>query len=598
MKYLTKYHAFLLISAVMAPAFLPLSTAADPSPPTDSVQTSANKSGGQTPKKAENKQGSVSFGEYLAGRFAEQSGDTQTSIKYLRGSLARDPENKDILVNLYNALITAGDVEDAVPIAKKLGNVKLQEEGNEFPPQLVLTIDSCKRGDFASARKYLQEVPKAGFNSVLLPLLTAWVKLGNGEIKTPIEPKDIFPTGKMLLAHIYLNAAMINEIAGFSDIAAQQYEAAAGETSIESARAAEALANYYYRKGNKDKYNAYIKQYTQTHGESVIGSLPFGTTPIKPLVNNASEGSAEALYTVASIFHGVRMPADEITTLKIALYLRPDFPLANFLLAGAYELKREFPQAIANYKAIGTDSIYYTQARIMMAYDENEIGHREQAIEALDAISKENPHEISALLAKGDIYRTGNDFQHSIEAYDAALDRVKAPRKPHWIIYFSRGICYDRLGSFDKTETDLKRALALSPGEPDVLNYLGYSWLVKKRNLAEAKKMISEAYDTRPEDAEIIDSMGYALYIDGDFASAQEYFEQALERIPNDPTINDHLGDAYWQLGRKTEAGYQWQRALDNKPDEEEKKELLKKLATGIASIAPSGKKPSKSVVQ
>lgn len=597
MKYFSKYRAYLLMSAMLGSAFLPHAAFADPSTPNDSVQAAPAKPEDAPNKKAQDKQPDVSFGDYLAGKFAEENGDTENSVKFLRGSLARNPENKEIMTNLYNALIASGNVQEAVPIAKKLGSIKVPEEGNEFPPQLILTIDACKRGDFAEARKYLQDVPKAGFNSVLLPLLTAWVKLGNGEIKAPIEPKDIFPNGKMLLAHIYLNAAMINEIAGFKDVAAQQYEAATGETSIESSRATEALANYYYRKGDKDNYNKFLKQYTATHGENVFSSLPFGDTPMKPLVGNATEGVAESLYTVASIFHGVRTPADEITTLKIALYLRPDFPLAQFLLAGAYELKRSFPQAIASYKDINQDSIYYSQSRIMMAYDENELGHKDEALSELDAIAQDKPHEISALLAKGDILRTGNDFQGAIEAYDSALERVKTPKKPHWIIYFSRGICYDHLGNFEKTETDLKKAMALSPGEPDVLNYLGYSWLVKHRNLAEAKKMISEAYDARPEDAEIIDSMGYALYIDGDFASAQEYFEQALERIPNDPTINDHLGDAYWQMGRKTEAGYQWQRALDNKPDEEEKKELLKKVANGIASIAPS-KKASKSAVQ
>jgi len=110
--------------------------------------------------------------------------------------------------------------------------------------------------------------------------------------------------------------------------------------------------------------------------------------------------------------------------------------------------------------------------------------------------------------------------------------------------------------------------------------------------------MLEDAYDARPEDAHIIDSMGYAYYVTGDFANAQEYFDQALERTPNDPTVNDHLGDTYWQIGRKTEARYQWERALKDNPDKDTEKGLHKKLKDGLAMIpaqsSADAKKPIK----
>ncbi len=582
MKYIYKYPYFLVLSALLGSTFLSDISLGDPLDATASTQEDASG------KSADDTRPNMPFGEYLAGKFAETNGDSNNSVKFLRESLARDPNNRQVMENLYNAIIASGSIEEAIPVAMKLGDQKLSDDSTEFPPQFILAIEAAKHHHYDEAEKHLQNIPRAGFKSVLLPLLQAWLKLGNGEIKALIEPKDILPNGKMLLSYLNLNTAFINEIAGFEPEAMRQYEAAADETRLESPRAAEAIANYYYRKGMQDKYKKFVEHYAQVHGESVIGNESGNPAKIKPLVNNVDEGLAESLYTLASIFHGVRTPADEITTLRLALYLRPDFPAAEFLLAGAYELNHAPQEAIKSYKKIPPESSYYIQGRIMMAYDVSETGKKDDALADLDKIAGENPKTISALLAKGDILRTGDDFQHAIEAYDAAIARIKTERKPHWVIYFSRGICYDRLNNFEKTEADMRKALALSPGEPDVLNYLGYSWLVKHRNLAEAKKMVEAAYDARPEDAQIIDSMGYALYIDGDYNSAREYFEQALERIPNDPTINEHLGDTYWQLGRKTEAGYQWQRALDNKPDEVNKKALLKKLENGIVSIAPS----------
>jgi tetratricopeptide (TPR) repeat protein len=352
----------------------------------------------------------------------------------------------------------------------------------------------------------------------------------------------------------------------------------------------EALDNYYARKGMKDKQQKLVHDYVTAHGDSFLADqlLAAPATEHTPrLVNDAKQGLAEVFFTMANLFHGVRTPADEIATLRLALYLRPQFPAAQFLLADAYEIGQDYRAAIEAYKSIDPASPYFVRGRIRSVFDESELGHTSESLGKLDALATSSPHDIDALLAKGDILRQQKRYKEAADAYTAAAERIKTPLKQHWIIFFSRGACYERMGQWSRAEDDMKKALSLSPGEPDVLNYLGYSWLIMHHNLAEAKKMIEDAYEARPEDAHIIDSMGYALYVNGDFSSAQEYFEQALERTPNDPTVNDHLGDAYWQMGRKTEARYQWERALADNPDEETKQGLHRKLEKGLVLIRP-----------
>ncbi len=553
-------------------------------PPGTETENSPADSTAETSKASDKNSPAISYGDYLSGRFAASSGDNKNGIQFLRESLKRDPDNKEILANLYHMLIAAGQAEEAIPVARKLAGTKLSDEDSEFMPELLLTLDEAKQQHYEAAEKYLQAVPKSGFNSLLVPLLQEWLKLGKGDIKAPVEVKDILPGSKMVLPHVYLNAAYINDIAGFEEKAQEQYELATKDNRIETFRAAEALVNFYDRKSISDKRDAFVKDYTASHGESFIESIPANSNA-KPLVADVTEGLAETLYTVANIFHGVRAPADEITTLRLALYLRPNFPAAEFLLGNAYELTNDYKNSINSYKMIDTKSPYYFHSQILIAYDESELGNKETALHELDILSNEKPNEITALLTKGDILRAKSNYKEAIENYDQALARVKEARKPHWRIYFSRGTCYESLGQFDKAEADMKTALSLDPGEPDILNYLGYSWLIQHRNIPEARKMIEDAYDARPEDPNIIDSMGYAFYVDGDYTSAEEYFEQTLERTPNDPTVNEHLGDTYWQLGRKTEARFQWNRALTNKPSAENEKELHKKLENGIPLI-------------
>ena len=162
----------------------------------------------------------------------------------------------------------------------------------------------------------------------------------------------------------------------------------------------------------------------------------------------------------------------------------------------------------------------------------------------------------------GDILRFAEHHTEAIKAYDIAIDRVSVFRSDHWRLLYSRGVSLEQTKNWERAEKDFLKALNLSPSQPLVLNYLGYSWLEMEINLNRAKTMIEEAVKLRPNDGYIVDSLGWAYYRLGDFNNAIHFLERALELIPNDPIINDHLGDAFWETGRFIEARYQWNRAI------------------------------------
>ncbi|MDP7469092.1 MAG: tetratricopeptide repeat protein, partial [Alphaproteobacteria bacterium] len=136
---------------------------------------------------------------------------------------------------------------------------------------------------------------------------------------------------------------------------------------------------------------------------------------------------------------------------------------------------------------------------------------------------------------------------------------------------------------------DLLRALELQPGQPYVLNYLGYSWVEQGVNLERAREMIEEAVKLKPRDGYIIDSLGWVLFHFGEFERAVRELERAVELRPHDSTINDHLGDAYWRTGRRNEARFQWRRALNLDPTPELAVSLETKLTKGLDN---AGDKP------
>ena len=154
--------------------------------------------------------------------------------------------------------------------------------------------------------------------------------------------------------------------------------------------------------------------------------------------------------------------------------------------------------------------------------------------------------------------------------------------KRHWTILYSRGISLERSKNWKRAEKDFKTALGLSPDQPYVLNYLGYSWVDQGVNLADARKMIERAVKLRPNDGYIVDSLGWAFYRLKKYEAAVKQLERATELRPQDPTINDHLGDAYWRVGRFMEAKFQWQRALNLKPEADQVLLIEKKLKLGL----------------
>jgi Flp pilus assembly protein TadD len=232
-------------------------------------------------------------------------------------------------------------------------------------------------------------------------------------------------------------------------------------------------------------------------------------------------------------------------------------------------------------------SPYSWSARLRVAANLELLDRTDEAIAQLKAMAVEEPTRAGADMQLGDLLRSKKRFTEAVEAYDGAIKRFEAAGMPErWSLYYSRGIALERSGQWKRAEADLEHALELKPDQPLVLNYLGYSWIDRGENLDRGLKMIQKAVELRPEDGYIVDSLGWAHYRLGDYASAVQYLEKAIELVPEDPTINDHLGDAYWQSGRAVEARYQWKRALQFGPQDEEIKPIQAKLDGGTVPTA------------
>ena len=152
----------------------------------------------------------------------------------------------------------------------------------------------------------------------------------------------------------------------------------------------------------------------------------------------------------------------------------------------------------------------------------------------------------------------------------------------HAQLLFLRGSVNEVAGNWADAEADLRKAAELQPDNPVILNYLGYSLLDRRMKIDEARDLIARAYKAAPDNGAIIDSMGWAEYVRGNYAEAVQLLERARAAEPADPTVADHLGDALWKAGRRIEARHAWNSAAALSPEPELQALLAKKLDFGL----------------
>jgi Flp pilus assembly protein TadD len=247
-------------------------------------------------------------------------------------------------------------------------------------------------------------------------------------------------------------------------------------------------------------------------------------------------------------------------------------------MADALEGVQHPAKALEALRPVAENDPLFSLVELRRAGLEQQLGNKDDAVRLLERLAKENPQSPEPLVQIGDMLRAGGQFAEAVSAYDRAIARVGEPSRADWSLFYARAIALDRAHQWDKAQADLERALQLSPDEPYVLNYLGYSWAEQGRNLDRAKQMIDKAAELRPNDGAILDSLGWVLMRQGKAAEAVRWLERAVEIESEDSTINGHLGDAYWAAGRKLQAQFQWRRALNLNPDPDDAAKLQAKL--------------------
>jgi len=535
-------------------------------------------------------------GAYLAARVAETDNDLDAAVSYYKRALTFDAENLMLQRRLLRALIAQGSLEEALPYAN---NLVKDEEASRLA-RLVLAIDSFRRQDFSGAEKWLEVAPESDLDRLITETMVAWSKIGQKDIAGGLKVLDSLSKPEWFTPFRDYQRAIVFAYDKQDDEAEKAFEklfsGAQNAMSAETfARLVEAYATFLSSRGENE-------QALEVLNKTIDAGLGISPLPVLKdriakgekldfIIDTPAAGAAEVLLAVATEL--ASGGGDAFVQLYLHLYLhyglalQPHSDPLLIQLARVSERLEQPEKAIEYYERIGSGSPWARFAEFQIGLNLADLERNDEAVEHLKGVLAEDPSDIRAYLALGRVYSAQQDFKSAAALYDQAVEAIGEPQPQHWNIYYQRGIAYERLKQWPKAEPNFKQALDLYPDHPQVLNYLGYSWIDMNMNLDEGMKLIRRAVELRPSDGYIVDSLGWAHYKMGEYEQAVENLERAVSLQPEDPVLNDHLGDGYWRTGRKLEAIYQWSHVLDLDPDDDLKKSVEEKIEKGLPEPEP-----------
>jgi tetratricopeptide (TPR) repeat protein len=531
-------------------------------------------------------------GAYIAARIAGSNDDFREAATWYTRALIADPANPVLLDGAITAQISVGNLEAAQAVARQMR----KGQGPSQVALLALVAGKAQSGDFAGILADLDAGRSVG--KLMDALTRAWAELGQGKMSEAAEEFDrLAAADGMQFFGLHHKALALASVGDFEGAEAILAEGGGGQFQTQR-RGVIAHVQILSQLDRAPEALALLDRAFPGEADPTItdirARLQAGETLPWTMARNAADGMAEVFYTLAAALND---EADDSYTLlyaRLAAALRPDHAEALLLSGALLEDLRQYDLAVDIYARIPPADGAYLAAEIGRARALQSADRTEAALEVLRALSRSHEGLATVHLALGDALRREERWEEAAAAYDLAIARLGLPARPEqWAVYYSRAIANERLKRWDRAEPDFRMALKLNPDQPQVLNYLGYSYLEMNRNLDEALALIERAVELSPDSGYIIDSLAWGLFRLGRYDEALEPMERASLLEPVDPVVTDHLGDVYWATGRRMEARFQWRRALSFNPEEKDATRIRQKLDIGLDAVLAAEGVPS-----
>ncbi len=203
-------------------------------------------------------------------------------------------------------------------------------------------------------------------------------------------------------------------------------------------------------------------------------------------------------------------------------------------------------------------------------------GQSEKAVAALDeGIPKVNDRRPLAMARAGLLRGQGNNSQ-ALEIYTDILKEYEG----HFPAMYAKGSIHHQQGQYAEAARMYREAINLNPNFVPALNDLAYLLIDRQNQVKEGVDFAMRAFRLAPTDPAVMDTLGYALYRDGQSDRALRLLQSAAQSLPDNPTVLYHLALVYQDLGKAGQAVESLEASLakGDFPEKNQARELLNKL--------------------
>ena len=520
---------------------------------------------------------------YLSALLSYDNQNNDLALKYFNSSKNLLNEHDQFLKKYVFSLVADGQISKAI---KYIQYSKNKNNSNFFEVKLLLVLDSLNKKNFVKTSKLLTNLKAFQQNDtyefIIYETLKSYNKLFlDGIIESPNQNFGKISLITTAFQNCYLNSNktnshfinLINSAEGNYSrylffyltklIENKDYDSAIQIASTIDPLTSDLLIAQTKKWIDQSNFKKFKKHFSCKQETDILAEFFF-------LISNLYSSQGE--YKKSNFF------------LNISNYLNPKFYFNLSLLAENYFVNSNFDLAKKVLEKFDEEDEIYNWYKIKKKAQI--IAKQKNKNLSLKFVEKKllefkNP-STRIIFDMANMYKNYKKYEKAIEYYSIVLSQIEENSEAYADILYRRGGSYERLGQYQKSDSDLLLSLEIIPEDPYVINYLAYSWLERNYKIQEAIQMLERAYEQKKSDPYIIDSIGWGYYLNGDYAKAEKYLKQAIQLMPNDPIVNDHYGDILWKLDRKLQARYFWESVLNFKTTEDDmKKSILKKLLKG-----------------
>ena len=501
---------------------------------------------------------------YFSGIVAFEDKNNSKALKFFNSSKILINKHDPYLKRYIYSLVLENKVPQAINIIK---STKKKSNTDFFESHLLLILDSLKKNDFKKAEKLIKEFDNLNrldrFNGAVLESLKQYIY--------------VFNENKILE-----NKKNLGKLSEITDTFQRCY---LGDNFTDS------YFDNLINNGEED-YRRYVYFYLSyliennklEEAKKITNRLNYINTPLllsqgkswiennqaEKLISffscrNPNDIISEFLFLISNLHSSMDDFKKSNFYLNLSNFLNPKFIFNLSLVAENHFLNGEYKKAKKILKNFKKEDNFYYWYRVKK--EAQIIAKQRNKNESLNYITAEfnkisNPNN-KILFDIANFYKNSKKYEEAIKYYTKVINTSDDISEIKSDLFYRRGGSYERIGKYKKADDDLLNALKIDPDDAYVLNYLAYSWLERDYKIKEAIEMLEKAYSFKSNDPYIIDSIGWAYYLNEDYLKAEKFLKRAVEIMPNDPIVNDHYGDILWKLDRKIQARYFWGNVLE-----------------------------------